>query len=162
MGIQLIEAARLEGVEKCVILGTVCAYPKFTPVPVPRGGPLERLPGGDECALRAGEEDAAGPVPGLPAAVRVQLDIPVAGEPLRARGQVRPRRFPRHSGADHQVPDRREERRKTVEVWGTGKASREFLYVEDAARAIVLATEKYNKSDPVNIGAGGDQHQRAD
>ncbi|GAH80723.1 unnamed protein product, partial [marine sediment metagenome] len=43
---------------------------------------------------------------------------------------------------------------KPVTVWGTGKASREFLYVEDAAEAIVLATEKYNKPDPVNIGAG--------
>ena len=72
MGIQLIEQARLAGVEKFVTVGTVCAYPEVHAGAVPRGRPLERLSGGDQRPVRPGQEDAAGPGPGLPPAVRLQ------------------------------------------------------------------------------------------
>ena len=72
MGAHVLEQARLHDVEKLVIAGTVCAYPKLTPVPVPRGRPLERLPRGDERAVRRGEEVAPRRRAGLPRAVRAR------------------------------------------------------------------------------------------
>ena len=71
MGIQMIEAARQENVEKCVIVGTICAYPKFTPVPFREDESLERVSGRDQCSLWSCKEDAAGPVPGIPAGIRL-------------------------------------------------------------------------------------------
>ena len=88
MGIQLIEAARRYAVEKTVVLGTICAYPKFTPGAVSRGRPLERLSGRDQRALRHRQEGAAGAVPGVPRAVRHERHLPAAGEPLRPAATI--------------------------------------------------------------------------
>ena len=82
MGIQLIEAARSFGVEKTVVLGTICAYPKFTPVPFHEECAVGWLSGGDQCALWTGEEDDAGAMPVLSRAIRNERRLSFAGEPL--------------------------------------------------------------------------------
>jgi len=154
MGIQIIEAARQEGVEKCVILGTVCAYPKFTPVPFSEdelwnGYPEEtNAPYGIAKKALLVQAQAYRQQYGFNAIYLLPVNL------YGPRDNFNPE-------SSHVIPalikkfvDAMREKKTVVEVWGTGAASREFLYVEDAARAIVLATERYNKPDPVNLGAG--------
>jgi GDP-L-fucose synthase len=154
MGIQLIEAARQEGVEKCVILGTVCAYPKFTPVPFSEdelwnGYPEEtNAPYGLAKKMLLVQSQAYRQQYGFNAIYLLPVNL------YGPRDNFNPE-------SSHVIPalikkfvEAVREKRPSVDVWGTGAASREFLYVEDAARAIVLATERYNKPEPVNIGAG--------
>ncbi|MFA4876163.1 MAG: GDP-L-fucose synthase [Methanoregula sp.] len=154
MGIQLIEAARQEGVEKCVILGTVCAYPKFTPVPFSEdelwnGYPEEtNAPYGIAKKALLVQCQAYRQQYGFNAIYLLPVNLYGPGDNF-------------NPDSSHVIPalikkfaDAVREKKKTVEVWGTGSASREFLYVEDAARGIVLATEAYNKPEPVNLGAG--------
>jgi GDP-L-fucose synthase len=154
MGIQLIEAAWQEGVEKCVIVGTVCAYPKFTPVPF------------SEDALWDGYPEETNAPYGLAKkmllvqsqAYRQQYGFnSIYLLPVNLYG-------PRDNfdpGSSHVIPalirkfvEAIRDGNSEVEVWGTGAASREFIYADDAARGIVMATEEYNKPDPVNIGSG--------
>lgn len=154
MGIQIIEAARQENVEKCVILGTVCAYPKFTPVPFREenlwmGYPEEtNAPYGLAKKMLLVQCQAYRQQYGMNAVYLLPVNL------YGPRDNFDP-------ASSHVIPalikkfvDAIREGKKVVEVWGTGAASREFLYVDDAARAIVLAAERYNKPDPVNIGAG--------
>lgn len=154
MGIQLIEAARQEGVEKCVIIGTVCAYPKFTPVPFSEdelwnGYPEEtNAPYGLAKKMLLVQCQAYREQYGFNAIYLLPVNL------YGPRDNFNPE-------SSHVIPalikkfiEAVQEKKPVVEIWGTGSASREFLYVEDAARAIVLATERYNKPDPVNIGAG--------
>ena len=154
MGIQLIEAARQEGVEKCVILGTVCAYPKFTPVPFHEedlwnGYPEEtNAPYGIAKKALLVQAQAYRQQYGFNAIYLLPVNL------YGPRDNFNPE-------SSHVIPalikkfvEAVQEEKPVVEVWGTGSASREFLYVEDAARAILLATERYNKPEPVNIGAG--------
>ena len=154
MGIQLIEAARQEGVEKCVILGTVCAYPKFTPVPFSEdelwnGYPEEtNAPYGIAKKALLVQAQAYRQQYGFNAIYLLPVNL------FGPRDNFNPE-------SSHVIPalikkfvEAVREKKSSVDVWGTGSASREFLYVEDAARAIVLATERYNKPDPVNLGAG--------
>ena len=154
MGIQLMEAARQEGVEKFVAIGTVCAYPKFTPVPFKE----EDLWNGYPEETNAPYGLAKKMLSVQSQAYRQQYGFnSIFLLPVNLYG-------PRDNfdlDSSHVIPalirkftDAVENNKKEVEVWGTGKASREFLYVEDAARGIILATEKYNKSELVNIGAG--------
>ncbi len=154
MGIQLIEAARQEGVEKCVILGTVCAYPKFTPVPFDEkdlwnGYPEEtNAPYGLAKKMLLVQAQAYRQQYGFNAIYLLPVNL------YGPRDNFDPE-------SSHVIPalikkfvEAVQKKETVVEVWGTGSASREFLYVEDAARAVVLAAERYNKPDPVNIGAG--------
>jgi GDP-L-fucose synthase len=154
MGIQLIEAARQEGVKKCVILGTVCAYPKFTPVPFHEhdlwnGYPEEtNAPYGLAKKMLLVQAQAYREQYGFNAIYLLPVNL------YGPRDNFNPE-------SSHVIPalikkfiEAVREKEPVVDVWGTGSASREFLYVEDAARAIVLATERYNKPDPVNLGAG--------
>ncbi len=154
IGIQLIEAARREGVQKCVILGTVCAYPKFTPVPFHEdelwnGYPEEtNAPYGLAKKMLLVQSQAYRQQYGFNSIYLLPVNL------YGPRDNFNPE-------SSHVIPalikkfvESVEAGHKPVEVWGTGNASREFLYVEDCARAIVLATERYNKSEPVNIGAG--------
>ena len=154
MGIQLIEAARQEGVEKCVILGTVCAYPKFTPVPFNEdelwnGYPEEtNAPYGIAKKALLVQAQAYRQQYGFNAIYLLPVNL------YGPRDNFNPE-------SSHVIPalikkfvEAVREKKSVVEVWGTGNASREFLYVEDAARAIVLATERYNKPEPVNLGYG--------
>jgi GDP-L-fucose synthase len=154
MGIQLIEAARLEGVEKCVILGTVCAYPKFTPVPFYEenlwdGYPEEtNAPYGLAKKMLLVQSQAYRQQYNFNSIYLLPVNLYGPGDKFDLEdSHVIPALIIKFLTAVKNGD-------RTVEAWGTGQASREFLYVEDAARAIVLATEKYNKPDPVNIGAG--------
>jgi GDP-L-fucose synthase len=154
MGVQIIEAARQEGVEKCVIIGTVCAYPKFTPVPFNEdelwnGYPEEtNAPYGIAKKALLVQAQAYRQQYGFNAIYLLPVNL------YGPRDNFDP-------SSSHVIPalikkfvDAIRNNDPVVEIWGTGSASREFLYAGDAARAIVLATERYNKPEPVNIGAG--------
>lgn len=154
MGVHLMEEARKNSVEKFVALGTICAYPKFTPVPF------------KEDELWNGYPEETNAPYGLAKkmllvqaqAYRQQYNFnAIYLLPVNMYGP-RDNFDPKSS---HVIPalirkfvDAKKANAKEVVVWGTGKATREFLYVEDAAKAILLATEKYESSEPVNIGAG--------
>ncbi len=155
MGIQLMEQARLAGVAKFVADRHRLRLPQVHAGAVPRGRPLERLPGGDERALRPGQEDAAGPGPGLPRSSTASTRSTCCRSTSTARATTSIRR------SSHVIPalikkcvDARERGDGHIEVWGTGSASREFLYVDDAAEGIVLAAERYDGAEPVNLGVG--------
>ena len=154
MGIQLVEAARREGVEKCVILGTVCAYPKFTPVPFREeelwnGYPEEtNAPYGLAKKMLLVQSQAYRQQYGFNSIYLLPVNLYGPGDKFDPEdSHVIPATIVKFLNAVKNGD-------RVVEAWGTGKASREFLYVEDAARAIVMATEKYDKPDPINIGAG--------
>lgn len=153
MGIQLMEAARLAGVEKFVAIGTVCAYPKFTSVPFKEEDLWDGYPEETNAAYGLAKKMLLV----QSQAYRQQYDFnSIFLLPVNLYG-------PRDNfdlESSHVIPalirkftEAVENNKKEVEVWGTGKASREFLYVEDGARGIILATENYNRSEPVNIGA---------
>jgi len=154
MGAQLIEAARVNNVEKFVQIGTICAYPKFTPVPFK-----------EEELWNGYPEETNAPYGIAKKALLVQLQsyreqygfngiylLPVN---LYGPGD----NF--DPASSHVIPalikkcvDAVENGRKLIEVWGTGTPTREFLYVDDAAEAIVLAAERYDGAEPVNLGSG--------
>jgi len=154
MGIQLMEAARQEGVQKFLAIGTVCAYPKYTSVPFREeelwnGYPEEtNAPYGVAKKILLVQAQAYRQQYGFNAIFLLPVNL------YGPRDNFDPE-------SSHVIPalikkmvDAKLEEKDEVVVWGTGKASREFLYVEDAAEGILLATEKYNKPDPVNLGAG--------
>jgi GDP-L-fucose synthase len=154
MGIQLIEAARQENVEKCVIVGTVCAYPKFTPVPFKEedlwnGYPEEtNAPYGLAKKMLLVQSQAYRNQYGFNSIYLLPVNLYGPGDNFDPQSShVIPALIKKFSSAARSVSE-------VVDVWGTGSASREFLYVEDAARGIVMAAESYNKSDPVNLGSG--------
>ena len=154
MGVEVIEQARLHNVEKVVAIGTVCAYPKFTPVPFREEDLWNGYPEETNAAYGIAKKmllvqaQAYREQYGLNSIYLLPVNLYGPGDSFDAeKSHVIPALIKKcfdaiHSGADH------------IEVWGTGAASREFLYVEDCARAIVLATQYYEKGEPVNIGAG--------
>ena len=156
MGIQLMEQARLAGVSKFVGIGTVCSYPKFTPVPFHEDGLWNGYP-----------EETNAPY-GL--AKKMLL---VQGQAYRAQyGFNAIHLLPVNlygpgdnfdPASSHVIPalirkclEARDRGDSHIDVWGTGAASREFLYVDDAADGIVLAAERYDDGDPVNLGVGAE------
>src|SRR6185503_9207007 len=172
MGVQLMEAARLYQVEKFVQIGTVCAYPKFTPVPFKEddlwnGYPEEtNAPYGiakkallaqaqayrDQYGFNAiyllpvnlyGPGDNFDPDSShvIPALIKKCVDA-VEGkcEGRNAKSEIAPAEIAGETACG------------SISVWGTGKATREFLYVDEAAEGIVLATESYDGRDPINLG----------
>jgi GDP-L-fucose synthase len=154
MNTHLMEAARLEGVQKFVGIGTVCSYPKFTLVPFKEEFLWNGYP--EETNASYGLSKKMMLVQSQ--AYRQQYDFNSIHLLMVNLYGPRDNFDPEDS---HVIPalirkfrDAVKSDRKTVEVWGTGVASREFLYAEDAAMAIVLAAERYNKPDPVNVGAG--------
>jgi len=154
MGIQMIEAARQEGVGKCVIVGTICAYPKFTPVPFKEdnlwnGYPEEtNAPYGLAKKMLLVQSQAYRQEYGFNSIYLLPVNLYGPGDNFDpASSHVIPALIKKFTEA-------KRENKSCVDIWGTGSASREFLYVEDAARGIVLATEHYNKPDPVNLGSG--------
>ena len=153
MGIQLMEAARQNNVGKFVAVGTICAYPKFTPVPFQEkdlwsGYPEEtNAPYGLAKKMMLVQAQAYRQQYGYNAIYLLPVNLYGPGDNF-------------NPDSSHVIPalikkfvDAIESGSNTVEVWGTGAASREFLYVEDAARAIVLAAERYESAEPVNIGS---------
>ncbi len=154
MGLNVIEAARVSGVEKLVQVGTVCSYPKLTPVPFSE----ESLWDGYPEPTNAPYGIAKKALLVMLAAYREQYGL--NGVYLMPTNLYGPRdNF--DPGSSHVIPAlirRCEEARAAgapqITCWGTGSASREFLYVEDCAQAIVLAAERYSGVAPVNVGAG--------
>jgi GDP-L-fucose synthase len=154
MGIELIEAARQARVGKVVTIGTVCAYPKFTPVPFAEddlwnGYPEEtNAPYGLAKKMLLVQSQAYRAQYGMNAIYLVPVNLYGPGDNFDPR-------------SSHVIPalikkciDAREAGDAAIEVWGTGSASREFLYVDDAAEGIVLAADRYDGAEPVNLGVG--------
>jgi len=113
-----------------------------------------RVSGRDQCAVRAGKENAACAVAGVSPGIRLQLDISAACESLRPRRQFQRADEPRDTCVDKKCVDAIDGGQDYIECWGSGNVSREFVYAADAAEGILLATEKYNSAEPVNIGSG--------
>lgn len=154
MGVQLMEAARRQGVKKFVQVGTICSYPKFTPVPFKEenlwdGYPEEtNAPYGLAKKMLLVQAQAYRQQYGFNAIYLLPVNL------YGPRDNFNPT-------SSHVIPalirkfvEARERGDRAVTLWGTGKATREFLYVEDAARGIVMAAEEYNGAEPVNLGAG--------
>ena len=154
MGTLMMKAAREAGVEKYVALGTICAYPKFTPIPfkeenIWNGYPEEtNAPYGLAKKMQLVQSTAYRQQYGFNSICLFPVNLYGPGDNFDPK-------------SSHVIPalikkfvEAKEKEDGEVVVWGTGNASREFLYVEDAADGIIKATERYNKSYPVNLGAG--------
>jgi GDP-L-fucose synthase len=154
--LNVVEAARAAGAAKLVMAGSVCAYPKHTPVPFREeevwNGYPEETNGPYGIAKRVGQELAAvyRRQYGLDAVVPLLANLYGPGDHFgEERSYVIPALIRRFVEAGERGD-------RMVEVWGTGRASREFLYVEDAARAMLLAAERLDTADPVNVGTGSE------
>ena len=154
IGTYVLEEARKHGVPKAVLLGTICAYPKFTPVPF------------QESALWDGYPE------------ETNAPYGIAKKALLVHAQANRQQYGQNSiyllpvnlygpgdkfnpAVSHVIPalikkcvDAKERGDAAIDVWGTGSATREFLYVDDAAEGILLAAEHYDDPDPVNLGSG--------
>jgi GDP-L-fucose synthase len=156
MGIQLIHEGHLRGIDKMVILGTVCCYPKFAPVPfkendIWNGYPEEtNAPYGLAKKMLLVQSQAYRQQYGLNSVFLMPVNLYGPGDNFDPR-------------TSHVVPalikkclEAKAKAEPSIKVWGSGKATREFLYVEDAAEGIILATEKYDKPGPINLGSGSE------
>jgi GDP-L-fucose synthase len=154
MGIELLEQARQAGLAKFVTIGTVCSYPKFTPVPFHEeelwnGYPEEtNAPYGLAKKMLLVQSQAYREQYGMNAIYLIPVNLYGPGDNF-------------DPASSHVIPalikkclEARERGDDEIEVWGTGSASREFLYVDDAAMGIVAAAERYNEGEPVNLGVG--------
>lgn len=154
MGINLIEASRLNKVKKFVCIGTICAYPKFTPTPFKEKDLWNGYP--EETNAPYGIAKKALLV--MLQAYRQQFNFNgIYLLPVNMYGpgdNFDPKSSHVIAALIKKIDDAKRKGDKEIVVWGDGSPTREFFYVEDAAKAIVMATEKYEKSDPVNIGAG--------
>lgn len=154
MGSQLIHEAYLRRIEKFVALGTICAYPKFTPVPFREedlwmGYPEEtNAPYGLAKKMMLVQSQAYRQQYGFNSIFLLPVNLYGPGDNFDPRSShVIPALIKKCFDAMDSFSDK-------LEVWGTGAATREFFYVEDAAEAICMAADGYEKSEPVNIGAG--------
>jgi GDP-L-fucose synthase len=154
MGVELMEEARRRGVEKFVALGTICSYPKHTPVPFREehlwdGYPEEtNAPYGLAKKMMLVQSQAYRQQYGFNSIYLLPVNL------YGPRDNFDPR-------SSHVIPalirkcvEAAERDQPRIEVWGTGEATREFLHADDCARAILLAAERYDSSEPVNVGAG--------
>jgi GDP-L-fucose synthase len=154
MGVELIEQARLMGIPKFVATGTICAYPKFCPVPfkeenIWNGYPEEtNAPYGLAKKMLLVQSQAYRQQYGFNSIYLLPVNLYGPGDNFSwASSHVIPALIRKCVEAKMRGD-------KEIIVWGTGRATREFLYVDDAARGIILAAEKYDSSEPVNLGAG--------
>jgi GDP-L-fucose synthase len=154
MGVQLIEVGRQVGLKKLVALGTICAYPKFAPVPfreedIWNGYPEEtNAPYGLAKKMLLVQSQAYRQQYGFNSAVLFPVNLYGPGDNFDLQ-------------SSHVIPalirkcvEARERGDSQIVVWGDGSASREFLHARDAAEGIVTACERYDRSEPVNLGAG--------
>ena len=154
MGTHLMEEARVFKVKKFVAIGTICAYPKFTPVPFKEddlwnGYPEEtNAPYGLAKKMLLVQSQAYRQQYGFNSIYLLPVNLYGPGDNFSPK-------------TSHVVPavikkccDAIARKEDHITVWGTGRATREFLYVDDAARGIILAAEKYDKPEAVNLGAG--------
>jgi len=154
MGVQLIDEAYRRKIKKFVALGTICAYPKFTPVPFKEedlwvGYPEEtNAPYGLAKKMLLVQSQAYRQQYGYDSIFLMPVNL------YGPRDNFNPE-------SSHVIPalirkclEAKEDGKDSIEVWGDGSPTREFLYVEDAAEGILLAAEEYNSSEPVNLGSG--------
>ena len=154
MGVNMMKAARLAGVKKFVAIGTICSYPKFTQIPFKeeslwQGYPEEtNAPYGLAKLMQLVQAQTYRQQYGFNAIFLLPVNLYGPGENFDL-------------ASSHVIPalirkflEAKENNKKEVVVWGTGEATREFLFIDDVVDGILLATEKYNKSEPVNLGAG--------
>lgn len=154
MGIHLIEECRKARIEKTIIIGTVCSYPKFTPTPFREtdlwnGYPEEtNAPYGLAKKMLGVQLQAYKQEFGFVGVQLLLVNLFGAGDNFDLN-------------TSHVIPalirkciEARERGNKEIHVWGSGRPTREFLYVEDAARAVILATQHGNSAEPINIGSG--------
>jgi GDP-L-fucose synthase len=156
MGAQLMEEGRRAGVQKFVAIGTVCAYPKLTPVPFREqdlwnGYPEEtNAPYGLAKKMLLVQAQAYREQYGFPSIYLLPVNLYGPRDNFApATSHVIPALIKKCCAAVTRGED-------TIEVWGSGRATREFLYVDDCAEAIVLATERYDAPEPVNVGSGAE------
>ena len=174
MGVQMMERGRQVGIEKFVAIGTVCAYPKLTPVPFREedlwnGYPEEtNAPYGLAKKMLLVQAQAYRQQYGFNAIYLLPVNLYGPRDnfdsesshviPALIRKCVEAKEKAKAKAKDKIVPPAcaqpQPDPQPTIVVWGTGSATREFLYVEDCAKGILLAAEKYNRPDPINIGAG--------
>jgi GDP-L-fucose synthase len=154
MGVQLIEQGRIHNIEKFVAIGTVCAYPKFTPVPFREedlwnGYPEEtNAPYGLAKKMLLVQSQAYRAQYGFNSIFLLPVNLYGPSDNFDPKSShVIPALIKKCVDAIESSADR-------IDCWGTGKVSREFIYAADAAEGILLATEHYNGAEPVNIGAG--------
>ena len=153
MGIEMMEQGRINGVEKYVQVGTVCAYPKFAPIPFSeddlwKGYPEEtNAPYGLAKKMLLVQAQAYRQQYGFDAIYLLPVNLYGPGDNFDPE-------------SSHVIPalirkciEARDRGDRSIIVWGTGSATREFLYVDDCARAIALAAQRYDKPDPVNLGS---------
>jgi len=154
MGVELMEQARQMEIPKFVAIGTICAYPKFCPVPFKEdsiwdGYPEEtNAPYGLAKKMLLVQSQAYRQQYGYNSIYLLPVNLYGPGDNFSWE-------------SSHVIPalirkcvEAKKRGDKQITVWGTGRATREFLYVDDAARGIIMASEKYNSSEPVNLGAG--------
>ena len=154
MGVNLIHEAMLANIKKVVIIGTICAYPKYTPVPFKEenlwtGYPEEtNAPYGLAKKMLLVQSQAYRSEYEFNSIYLLPVNLYGPGDNF-------------NPDSSHVIPalikkihDAIKNKKTYVEIWGDGSPTREFLYVEDAAKAIILATKKYNSSDPINLGGG--------
>ncbi len=154
MGVHMMEESRKANVAKFVGIGTICAYPKFAPVPFKEedlwnGYPEEtNAPYGLAKKMMLVQGTAYRSQYGFNSIFLLPVNLYGPGDNFSEK-------------SSHVIPamirkfvDAKSNQTPSVTVWGSGMATREFCYVEDAAQGIILATEKYNKPDPINLGAG--------
>lgn len=154
MGLEMMEAARIAGVEKFVVTGTVCEYPRVVPLPFKEenlwdGYPEETTaPYGWAKKMFIVQAKAYRHQYGFNAINLIPVNLYGPGDNFdRASAHVIPALI-------RKIIQARDNGEKIVEVWGSGHATREFLYVEDAAEGIILATENYDGKNPINLGTG--------
>jgi GDP-L-fucose synthase len=156
MGIQTMEYARQAGVEKFVAIGTICAYPKFTPVPFK-----------EEELWNGYPEETNAPYGLAKKMLLVQAQAYRAQYGFNAIYLLPVNLYGPRDNFDletsHVIPalirkcvEAKERQRRKIILWGDGSPTREFLYVEDTAEGVLLATERYDGGDPVNLGSGQD------
>ena len=154
MGVQLIHQSWLKGVEKFVAIGTICAYPKYTPIPFKEedlwnGYPEEtNAPYGLAKKMLLVQSQAYREQYGYNSIFLLPVNLYGPGDNF-------------NPASSHVIPalirkclEAKEQNAAEIVAWGDGSPTREFIYVEDAAEGITLATERYNSSEPVNIGSG--------
>lgn len=155
MGAQMIEIGRQIGIEKFVSIGTICSYPKFTPIPFKEDNLWDGYPEETNAAYGLAKKmllvqsQAYRQQYGFNSIFLLPVNLYGPGDNFNPKSShVIPALIKKCIDAQKQT------KTPKITIWGTGKATREFFYVEDAAEAIVLATQKYNKPEPVNLGAG--------
>lgn len=156
MGTQLMEAARQEGVEKFVAVGTICAYPKLTPTPFSEdnlwsGYPEEtNAPYGLAKKMMLVQAQAYRQQYGFNAIFLLPVNMYGEGDNFNpASSHV-------IAALIKKIYEAKRDNKNHIEVWGTGTPTREFLYVDDGTDGIIAAAEKYDKPEPVNLGSGNE------